>query len=419
MSYRLLEEEPPGFGQKILDIGKETGRHGARTVSNVATRTVGLPGDIFSLINEFIAKPGSKLITGEEGVPYEETAIGKILPTTETHRRGLEEKTGEFLKPQNKVEKFSDDVIEDAALLLNPSQLIRKGAKPVSQAFKKLAISLGANIGGETAEQTTGSKTTGDVTKLGSLFLLSMVNPGRTAQEIGKLYKNAESNLPETDVFSAKSLEKNLNNLKNNITKLRPTRNLSSAEKYVVDQVEKVTDLIHNGEINIGQAWAQKRSLNDELATLYKDIPGKKDQKKVRNLAKQITGFLNSTIKEYGKKNPEFYKNFRDADEAFGTLARSNVFSNWVKDNVVHSPVTVGLMHLFSPIATGTAVAAFPYQAGKLIYRIQKSPTLRKIYGDAVKSAGKEDSKAFNKYLKELDEKLEEEESGDRYRFID
>lgn len=419
MPYRLLEEESPTFTEQAANVGKEAARHGARTASNIATRTVGLPGDIFSLINQFIAKPITEKITGEEGVPYEETLLGKVLPTTETHRRGLESKTGEYLKPQNKVESFADDVIEDATLLLNPSRIIQKGSKPVSQAMKKLAISLGANVAGEAAEETTGSKTTGGLTKLGSMFLLSIIDPGRTAKEINKLYGKAEKNLPPEDMANAKPLEKSLQNLKNDITKFRPEKNLSTAEKYVVGQADKVLDLIHSGEINVAQAWAQKRTLNEELGSLYKEIPGRKEQKKVKNLAKLITGQINSTIKEYGKKNSAFYENFKNADEAFGTLARSNIFSNWVKDNVVHNPVTVGLMHLFSPIATGVSVAAIPYQASKLLYRINKSPTLRKIYGEAMKAASKEDAKVFNKYLKELDEKVQEEENEDRYHFVD
>ncbi len=418
MPYRLLEEDSPKEN-KAIALGKETLRHGTRTASNITTRTVGLPGDIFSLINQFVAKPAAKAITGQEGLPYEETALGKILPTTESHRGALESKTGEYLKPKNKIESFVDDVVEDAALLLSPSRLIQKGAKPALQGTKKLAISLGANLAGESTEQISGSKTAGDMTKLGSMFLLSMIDPGRTAKEINKLYKKAESNLPAADMANAKSLEKNLINLKNDVTKHRPEKNLSAPEKFVVAQVDKVMDLIHSGEINVQQAWAQKRTLNEELSSLYRDIPGKKEQKKIKNLAKQITNNLNSSIKEYGKKNTEFYENFKNADEAFGTIARSNIISNWVKKNVSHSPLTSGLMHLFSPLATGASIAVVPYQAGKLLYRIKKSPTLRKIYGKAVQEAAKENIKTFNKYLNELDENLQKEESESRYRFID
>jgi hypothetical protein len=419
MPYRLLDEEPQSFTSKLGDFGKEGLRHGTRTASNLATRAVGLPGDIFSLVNQFIAKPASKLITGEEGSPYEETLLGKVLPTTETHRKGLEQKTGEYLKPQNKIEKFVDDTIEDASLLLNPTKLVAKGAKKAVPIFKSLAKSLGANVVGETVEQTTGKKNYGDVAKIGSLFLLSMINPGKTAEEIGKLYTVAEKNLPETAVGNAKSLDKNLNNLENQISRKRPLENLSDPEKYVIKHINNVKNLIKDGKINIQQAWAQKRSLNEELSSLYRDIPGRKEQKKVRNLAKQVTGFLNESIKEYGKKNPKFYENFKNADQAFGTLAKSNVLSNWVQNNVTHSPITVGLMHLFGPISQGISAGIFPYYVGKLLYRIKASPILRKIYGNAVKSAAKEDVNVFNKYLSQLDEGLQEEESESRYRFID
>lgn len=419
MAYELIDDESQNLANSI---GKEGLRHGARTASNLATRAVGLPGDIFSLLNQFIAKPISKGITGEEGVPYEETLLGKVLPTTETHRRGLESKTGEYLKPQNKIEKFADDVIEDTALLLNPSQLIAKGAKKVPQLFKSFAKSLGANVAGESAKQLGASESAGDLTKLGSLFFLSVVDTPSAIKEVGKLYKEAEANLPQGAKTSAKNLEGKIKGLEKTITKDRPFENLSPAEKFVVNQSDKVKNLIQNGEISIEQAIAQKRSLNQELSTLYKEVPKLGDQKKVKGLAKQINSFLNETISEYGKKNTKFLKPYKDADQAFGTLAQSNFISNWIDRNVVHSPVTAGLLHLFAPVGTTAAAGTgliIPYQATKLGYRIAKSSTLAKIYGNALKAAGKEDSKAFNKYVKQLDEELQREESEDKFEFID
>ena len=113
MAYELLEDEPSDSA--ISSFGKESGRHVARTTSNLATQAVGLPGDIFSLINEYIAKPTSEAISGKKGASYEETPLGKILPTTETHRKRLEETSNGYLKPQNKIEKFVGDVVDDTA----------------------------------------------------------------------------------------------------------------------------------------------------------------------------------------------------------------------------------------------------------------------------------------------------------------
>jgi len=421
MAYRFLEEEEPKEN-KFLSSGKEALRHGSRTASNIATRAVGVPGDIFSLVNQFVAKPASKLITGKEGVPYEETALGKILPTTATHRKGLEEKTGEYLKPKNKVESFVDDVLEDTALLLSPSSVVSKGLK-AGGALKSFFKSVGANLAGETTKQVVGSETAGDITKLGSLFLLSVLDQESAAKQVGKLYRKAEENLPSSARSNASSLSKNLDNLEHQITKGRPLENLSPQEKFVINQSEKAKNLIQNGEISVEQAIAQKRSLNKELATLYKEVPKKGDQKTVKNFAKRIGSYLNQTIDEYGKKNPKFYKDYKAADEAFGTLAKSNFVSHWIENNVVQSPVTHGLLHVvggnIGGAASGTVGAILPYQAAKLTYRISKSPTLAKIYGNTLKAAAKEDSKLFNKYLNELDEKMQEEEGKERYRFID
>lgn len=416
MPYELLEDESENAA---ITVGKEGLRHGARTLSNVATRAVGLPGDIFSLVNQFIAKPISKGITGEEGVSYEETALGKILPTTETHRKGLESKTGEYLKPQNKIEKFADDVIEDTALLLNPSQLIAKGAKRAPKLMKTFFKSLGANVAGESVKQIAGSETAGDITKLGSLFFLSVLDQPAAAKQVSNLYKEAESKIPANAKTNARNLSRNLDNLEKTITKQRPRENLSPAEKFVVDQTDKVKNLIKNYEIPVDQAIAQKRSLNQELSTLYKEVPKLGDQKRVRGLAKQINSYLNQALKQYGDSNPQFYKPYKEADQAFGTLARSNFISHWVDKNVLHSPATAGLLHLFGPVAKVSAKALIPYQAAKLGYRIAKSPTLAKIYGNALKAAAKEDAKTFNKYLKELDQNLQSEENKDQFEFID
>lgn len=420
MPYELVAEEPKSALKSFAEEGL---RHGARTISNIATRAVGLPGDIFSLVDEYVAKPISKGITGKEGVPYEETLLGKAVPTTETHRKGLEQKTGEYLRPQNKIEKFTDDVIEDASLLINPSRLISKGAKKVPTVFKSLAKSLGANLAGESLKELGTSETTGNITKAGALFFLSALDQPAAAKQVAQLYRNAEAKLPSNATTKASSLSKNIDSLEHQIIKGRPVENLSPPEKFVVDQASKIKNLIQNNQISVEQAIAQKRSLYKELATLYKEVPKKAEQKSVKNLAKQIGNYLNKTIEDYGKSNPKFYKDYKNADEAFSTLSKSNFISNWIENNIVQHPMTTGLLHIFgAPIGAiaQTATGAFiPYQGAKLAYRIAKSPTLAKIYGNTLKAAAKEDSKLFNKYLKELDDSLQKEESQEQFEFID
>ncbi len=418
MPYELVQEEvkQPSLIQGIA-------RQPIRVGSKLATRAAGLPGDVLSLVNQFIAGPTAQAITGKKALPYEETFIGKAIPTTEQHRAALRSKTGEFLEPQNKVEKFVDDVIEDTALLFVPGGKVAKGIKavsPVAKTGRNLAKSVGANLLGETAEQVSGSKEAGAFTKAGALFLSSILDAPSAAKQVGNLYKTAEKNLPSGATTSAGNLSSNMSSLKKSVTKGRPENALSPPEKFVINQIDKVESLVKDGKISVEQAVAQKRSLNQELASLWKDVPGKKDQQTVKSLAKQINAYLNKTIEEYGRTNPKFYKPYKDADQAFGTLARSNLMSKWAEKNLATSPVTHGLLHLFgSPIGAVGAAAIPPYQAAKLVYRVGKSPALREIYSRTLRSAAREDATAFNKYVKELDDALQKQESKDRFEFID
>ena len=423
MAYRLIEEEAPE-GNKAIDFGKNVQRQIARTGSNIGTRALGLPGDILSLVNDFIARPASEAITGQKGLPYEETFLGKTIPTTEKHRQGIESFTGDYLKPHNKVEKFTDNVIEDAATLFNPTKKIKTGLELGKTGLKNLAKSLGANIVGEASEQVSGSEKVGFWTKAGTLFLASLLDKESAAKQVGKLYNQAGSNLPQTATGSAIPQIGKLNRLERDITKGRPIANLAGSEKYVMDEIDKFRNLINNGKMFVEQAWAQKRSLNEDLTKLFQFIPGKKDQQRARKLVKQMNGWYGEIIEDYGKTNPKFYKPFKEADQAFGTLAQSEWLARWAEKNIKQSPVTSGLTHLIlGPIGTtvtaGAGGLAVPYQGAKLAYRMAKSPALSKIYSKMISAAAKEDAIAFNKYLNDLDEGMQQEESKEKWRFID
>lgn len=410
MEWELLEPESPNIKDEAL-------RHLARTGVNVSTAIAGMPGDILSLINEFAAKPAYKAVSGKPGVSYNELGLSKILPTSRTLKKGAQSQFGEFVQPTNEIEKFTDEVIEDAASLINPA----KGIGKISNLLlKPLAKSVGANLVGETVKQTTGSEEAGTYSKMGALFLGSILDRKGVAKQVGDLYKDAEASLPAGAKTKSIKLQNNLSKLENQVTKNRPYENLAPSEKFVVDHIKKVENLVKNGEISIEQAWAQKRSLNEDLAKLFEITPDKKGQQRARTLAKQINGYLSETIHDYGKTNPKFYQPFKKADEAYGVLARSNWATKWIEKNVRHSPLTHGLLHLFGgPLGTTVGTVAAPYQAGKLMFRIAKSPTLAKLYGKTLLSAGKQDAAVFNRYLQELDEKLQEEESIEKWEFLD
>jgi hypothetical protein len=427
--YELLPSEEPVIpqtktrSQNLTERAKEAVRPFARTATNLTGLATGLPGDIASLINRFVAAPLTEF-AGNKPLPYEETYLGKVLPTSQQTTEGLRSLAPEYLKPQNKVEEFVDDVINDTALLFSPAKTKVPYAKTASTAAKYLkpfAVSLGANLVGKGVEDISGhdpQKTAW--AKTGSLFLLSLLSKPAAAKYASQLYKEAESALPKGATVDASRLQNNLENLKQKISAGRPISSLAPSEKFVVDEVDNVLGLVKNGRMDVNTAWASKRSLNEKLEKVLFDTPEKRAQARARKTASQIQHELSQTLDTYGHLNPQFGKPFRSAEEAFGTIAQSNVVSKFVENNLKYSPVTSGLIHLFhGPIGGAAAQAAAPYQVAKLTYRIAKSPTLAKYYGKVLQAAASEDAAIFNRELERLDKALQKEEGKDRYELID
>lgn len=411
MPFELLPEEAPQDNSE--SFLSTIGRGVARTTARVGEQIAGAPGDIFSLINDYIARPAVEFATGEKGVPYEETLLGKVLPTTEQHRKATTAAIGKYIEPQNKIEKFMDEVIQDATALGIPGL---KAGKLGKTAFRSLAKSTGANVLGDLAKDITADEKKGAYTKLGSLFLFSLFDKPRAAKAISELYKPLEKKVQNLRPVNATGLEAELQNLRSKVTK----GTVAPSEKFVVDEVDALLSKIKNGKITPEEAWASKRSLNEKLSKILFDIPEKTDQARARKLAGNISGYLDNVLKETAKQDPKFYKDLKATNKAFGTIAESNWVSRSLEKNLKYNPVTAGLIHLFhGPIGTAVGVAAFPYAATKVLYRISKSPELAKYYIKTISAAAREDSIVMNEELKKLDKALQKHEKKDTFILID
>ena len=394
MAYELIEEEVPE--RNILE---KVGRQGARAVASGVSGLVGTVGDLSNLASRGLEKVG---IASPEGAKeFREKTL-----TTEKVKQGFEEHFPS-LKPENKVEQFADDVFETLGSLGTGGP----GKTLGMRLLRKFGISLGANLGKEVVDQIKseeGSKE-GQYTKAGLLFLGSLINPKLASKEAARRYQEAEKFLPPGASTSTTALNRNLNTIEVGITKGRPYESLSNAEKFVIDRINKARAIEQNGRVDIDKLVAQKRSLNKDLENLFPEF-GKQGTRDIRNQAKRVTRSLNDAIDEYGASNPQYLKNLRAGDEIYGVLARANGANQWVKQNFPHSPWSrAGL--LFTEKTLG--------EVPRLVYKVSQSPELRKLYISAIAKATAEDSKEFSKIMDQLDKKLVEEESKDKWEFVD
>ena len=394
MSWEPIEEEEPQRNP-LQAAGRQVARVAAKGVGGF----VGGVGDLANLASVGLEKVGA--ISPESGQGYREKTL-----TSAKIREGLEEEYPS-LKPENKIERFADDVFETIGSL-------GTGGPGKTAAFKilrKLGLSVGANLGKEVVDQVLSEDNSkeGQYTKSGILFLGSIINPKLAAQEAAKKYAKAESLLPQgANVASTKVLNQ-LNAIENGITKGRPKSALSNAELFVIDKIDKARKLDQNGRIDVQQLVAQKKSLNEDLGNLFPEF-GQAGTKSVRNQAKRVNRALNDAIDEYGASNPEYLKNLRAADEIYATIAKANSFGDWVKQNFPHSPWSrAGL--LFAEKSLGQAI--------KIPYKALNSPEIRNLYAKAIGKAAAEDAKEFAKVMDQLDKKLIEEESKEHWEAVD
>src|SRR5215831_3312224 len=415
MPYTLVSDEEP-ITQEQPSFGSEVIRQVGRTGLRVAEQVAGFPGDILSLVNEFIARPIAKGISGQETSPYEELGISSFLPTSQQLRGQNIEQFGEKVKPQNKVEEFFDNLTSDATSVFLSAKKIKTAAELGKSAASSLVKSIGANVAKEIVKDYTADEKKAAYAHLGSLFLLSFIDKPGAARAISEGYRPLEQKVAQLAPVSAQQMQTNLTNLSNKVQK----GTMAPSEKFVVDEINAVLSKIQNGMITPEEAWASKRSLNEKLSKVLFESPQKQTQARARKLANQISGELDSALEQTKKQDPTFYKELKGWNNAYKTLADSNFVSKWIENNLVYTPLTHGLLGIFgSPIGAIGAKIAIPYQAAKISYRIANSKKLANHYAKTVSAAIKEDLISFNRQLKSLDKEIQKDIKKDRYSFLE
>lgn len=417
MAYKLLPEE-----SKQASLGLESAyRLPLQAAVGAGAAIPGLAGNIGELLNVG-AKPIAEAITGKEGSPYEETTLGKILPTTKTHIKNLEESIP-FLKPKNKAEQFVRDFSTDAIELFSPGKVFKMGKYALSP-LRSLGISLAANTGGEATEQFTGDKSKGEIVKRGLMLGLSLFNRTSAKKITSDLYSQANQSLPQAAATSGNILTKGLDTLENKILQGRPVGNVAPTEKFVLDQINKFRQLIENGQVNMRALVAQKRSFNEDLQNNLFNIPNRGDRARAKELAKQITHSVTETMKDYGKANGKWWQLQSSADKAHGAIAQSNFISRKLEQFMKGRPEA--LAHIFGiGLPAGLSFASGPiaalstggYLATKLMTRVMRSPVLRKHYAKVTGAAAAGNAKKIEKELDEFQDEINKHEMKGKQKY--
>lgn len=402
-----LKNQPQGQAQEFTTLEedqKEEERANAQLTSRLFESILGAPGDIASLV------------TGAFGKEQ------KILPTSKSLREFSEKSTRGYTTPKTEFEESIGDIVSDIGSMAIPGtghySLARNIGIPIVGSLIKEGLKYGS--------ASEKAQAYGKVGTMIALDLLSRRSGGSKAY-VDSLFQKAEETLPKGISINVSGLEKSLDKLHKTLSSggKRPTT------KKALEKIEEIRSEIKDGKIDIKHLASYRPSINEaieELGGFQMEVPKKLKPMAIRNL-NQVKSEVIDTLNQYGKKfNPEYVKLSQSANESYAAIQKSNAIANFIKDKIPYSPQSKAVQTLFSlaPVAgvgalgyispltaAGVAGGTALYHGFKTLYRVGKSPTLAKYYGNVLKNAAAGNVAQTTKNLKALDKSMERMENQD------
>lgn len=403
MTFKLVKGSgvptKPYSEESLLGSGA---RNLARLGSRAVEEAVGLPGTI-----ESVGRGALNLI--DKGMGREPSVSSEtFLPTPQNIREAVKSDTEGRLEPQGPWEKFADDVISNAV------PLFIGGAS----ALRSLITSGLGNLASVATKTITGSELGGDVVKAGTMLAIPLLGIPKSREVADNLYKAAESLLPEGATTSAEGLSPVLTKINKSLT-----RGLAETpgKKELSSIVAQLEDKIINNKIGVADLVQSKKDLGSIMASY--DIKG------IKGLLPGLQDSIKSTLQGYKSQNPEFIKNLNQADEVWHAIKTGVSISDFIKKSISPKDLNPKTAILLSLGASGAYIApktAALAVAGTGIYNALnntlRSPTLRNIYLDVLKSAVKQNAVSLTKNVARLNKAIGKEEtpksSGARYKLV-
>lgn len=403
------ETSSEGYLESIEKVAKQTGRHTARIASRVAETLVGMPGDIVNLIEWTVNKlpkppqfmQPKKNIMQEYGKKFLQS-----LPTSTDLKELSSEITGGFTDPQGTWEEFGDGVIELASALG-----VGKDPTKIKNVLVPLGKALVAKTASETAKVYGATENQQFASELGTLVLMSLMNKPMANKFASDKLKNAIAKIPRSDVVQSKNLFSNLVNLEKELSK-----GISTATKNEVkNSVSELKNKAANGTLKAEELVTTYHDINEKMLSkkLFDEL-STSEKKKLKFRYDRFKDIVSKDIKEYGKTNPEFYKEWLEGNEAFSVVENSKTVSKFIESNLGKIPKNVAsgmALELFlgKPLVAASIGGSYAaLKTGEMLYRISKSSSLQKHYLAVYEAALKENVPAMINSLEKLDQELKE-----------
>lgn len=304
-----------------------------------------------------------------------------------------------------------------------PERLLERGGKIAAYVSgpgalrNKLIRGPAATFGGQLAQEFGFGKDTQEAIETG--LLLSPTTWKGAQKYVSSLYGKADSLLPKGAEAEARNLRKGI------VTYINDLRmgGMDPSKTASMTKAKEIMSKIQSGKIDVKELTEFKKSINVLRAGLYgeKSLDRKGRASAKRNLD-ELSSKIDSSLAEYGKENPEWYKPYKEANEGFSGIEKAKRARSWIGGLIKQNP-TLASYGILGTIAGNiaapktallTAGGVGLLGIGEFTARLVKSKTLRKYYKDMIKSAIEENKGAFINNLRKLNESLDKRFSKEK-----
>jgi hypothetical protein len=318
-----------------------------------------------------------------------------------------------YLDPKTEFEKKVGDFTQDVTSFFMPGTAGMR-------LMQRIGIPLAANLSKEGLKYVGLSEDKAEKAKLALMLGLTLANNSNPGEFSSQRISTAKNMIPESFTIDARPLANSLMPLYNRLTRGLEVPSKSRA----MEGMEGLANQARNGRINLRSLMDSRDNINEWIAEAGGwNIPGPTRTAAVANLNQLKTAVIEAA--DQGLAHfPEAQQLYRTGYEAAAVTHQSNAISNFVEKNFGRKASSVGAKVLFPALATGAAIlpktaavsaALFPlYKAGQVLYRIGRSPTLARYYGDVLTYSLQQNAPAMAKSMDKLDKELAKDEKKQR-----
>jgi hypothetical protein len=402
-SFKFFGYEPKA--ETIEPIRHQLMQKLVEPITEFTSAALGAPGDVLSLANEFIAKPISKKITGQEGQPFEETAVGKLIPTSQKLHQIAEQAAAEKLRP----ETTGEELLGTTAGFLG--SMIGLGAKGIGKAgtipFIKKALpgSVKTVLSAFAPASAFVAAKKADLppwmqvgATIGTAALTHKLTNKSIPQISSELFETRNS-LAKDVMMPGTPLANDLSNLYGEMQKGGTT----SVEKHIMTFLDNIKSKAEGGDVPLEEILKARTKLMQESRMFTPHQ--RKGTEKFWNDAERI---LDNHIKKY--ENPEFQKINTEANSLYKGIKESKRIERFLgkhKKETLTGAGSLFLSHFLRDI-TGISLASpttvLSIATGLKTYNFTRAlirnAGFRKAYKDVLKNASNENVRGTSRALK-------------------